>query len=286
MAVAPELGELLDLAKAIGLVKADGTLDPAWFGDPASHTGQLLRSPVQREAFLRGLDALLGQEGDVELDEQGRSWVPVVVHGGVALHLVVEAQGAVTLLGLGARLHTAGPVSMTEVLVPLVRVPAGSKVTIVPTTKDGRLHVRTEIALGDASSAPGVTGLQGIAFEADVAADGSSPKLSVLLRGLQLPGDAMPHDLLLDGSGSASALGDQAVRVVVGLVQAAVASATGPLAELLALAGLTKVPPCRPCPWPRSSPTEWPRGAGGSSRSWAAQRPARPGSATSPSSSP
>jgi len=50
MAAAPELGELLDIAKAVGLVNADGSLNPAWFGDPGKFTGQISTSssPAER----------------------------------------------------------------------------------------------------------------------------------------------------------------------------------------------------------------------------------------------
>jgi large repetitive protein len=239
MATATDLGPLLDVAKAVGLVKADGSLNPDWFGDPGGHTGQMLRAQPQRDALLHGLDTLLGEDADLFVDEKNRSWVPIVDHGGVGLYLVVEVADGATVLGLGARLRTSQPVSQTDVLVPLVRIPAG-KVEVIPDTAKGRIHLRTEVGLNGAPPTPGKAALDGLAFDVDVAADGTTPKLSVLLRGLQLPGELAPHDLLVDGTGSPAALSDQAVKLVVGVVQRSVGSATGPLAELLALVGLTK----------------------------------------------
>src|SRR5262249_20700461 len=63
------------------------------------------------------------------------------------------------------------------------------------------------------------------------------PRLAITLLGLQLPGQAAPHDVGLGGA--VADLGDQAIRLVMGLIQQAVDGASGELAELLALFGIS-----------------------------------------------
>src|SRR5215212_4464690 len=100
------LDELVDLAEAIGLVR-DGQLNPGWFTDPGGNVGGMLRDEEQREALLRAIDTLLG--------EDGRTWAPIVARGGVSFHIVVEPAAEATVVGLGARLESTAPESRTDV---------------------------------------------------------------------------------------------------------------------------------------------------------------------------
>ena len=241
---ADALGELADLGKAVGLIKPDGVFEPGWFAEPGKFAGGTLRNKDQRAALLRLLDTLLG-EGENVVDEQGRTWVPVIERSGLTLYLVVEPRASQTtagktetILGVGVRHRTTEPESTTELLVPLLRIPEGEKVEAVPGTSRGRIRLRTDVGLDAGSGSNGGPSLKGLAFDADVAANGDLPKLSVLLRGLQLPGQAAPQDLKLDATTSPQALGDQALRIVLGLVQSAAPGAAGPLAGLLGLLGL------------------------------------------------
>jgi large repetitive protein len=234
------LGELVDLAEAIGLVR-DGQLKSDWFSDPGAKVGAMLRNQDQREALLRALETLLGGETPPFVDEDGRTWAPVVARGGVSLHVVVEAASAATVIGLGARLETTVPESRTDIFVPLMCIPATGPATAVPDTDDGRVRVRSEITLDGSAPAPDKPHLRGLGFGIDVAANGTTPKLSAHLRGLRLTGQDAPQDVNLDG-GAGLALGDDALRLVLGLVERSVAGASGPLVELLALVGLTSDP--------------------------------------------
>ena len=164
---------------------------------------------------------------------------------------VVEPGVAATTIGLGARLDTRapGPVSRTDVRVPLMRVPADKTrvATAIPGTADGRLLIRSEIGFGTAAAKPGAPSLEGVAFGVDVGADGSTPRVTVHLRGLRLTGQDAPEDVDVDPFAGAG-LGDEALQMVLGLIERAVAGASGPLAQLLALVGIASdsaLPPLR-----------------------------------------
>src|SRR5215211_1046943 len=234
------LDELVDLAEAIGLVR-DGQLNPGWFTDPGGNVGGMLRDEEQREALLRAIDTLLGGGTPPLVDEDGRTWAPIVARGGVSFHIVVEPAAEATVVGLGARLESTAPESRTDVFVPLMQVPATGAATAVPGTAAGRVRLRSDISLDGAAPKPGTPSLQGLGFAVDVAANGSTPKITAHLRGLRLTGQDAPRDVDLDGGAGAN-LGDDALRLVLGLVERSVDDASGPLAEILALVGLTSDP--------------------------------------------
>jgi hypothetical protein len=230
------LGPLVDLAKALGIVGSDDQLDPTWFSDPGGHVGKMLREPTQRGALLRAADKLLAQGAPPEVDAQGRHWIPLVEHGGVTLCLVVTGATGSTEIAAGARLTTTSPESHVHVLVPLLHVPASGPATVAVTTGDGRVLVDADLRLAGGPPPTGEAGLAGIVLHADVKPNGTDPHLAVTLRGLQLPGQAAPNDVGLGGP--LADLGDQALRLVFGLVQQSLAGASGELAELLALVGV------------------------------------------------
>ena len=96
------LGELLDLAKALGVADDGDQLNGDWFADPGHYVSRMLREQAQRDALLRALEAMLAQERPVEPDDAGRQWVPVVSHGGLTVYVVVTPGADGCELGLGA----------------------------------------------------------------------------------------------------------------------------------------------------------------------------------------
>ncbi|MER5755859.1 DUF6603 domain-containing protein [Streptomyces sp. NPDC002088] len=219
------LGPLLDLATAIGLVRADGEFDPQWFSDPGARVGRMLRDQGQREALLRAADELLAQGAPPLRDAAGRRWIPLIAEGGVALHAVLTAaaDGPVEL-GVGARLTAADPRAEVTAYVPLLSIPENGPVTVPIARGTGRIAVDATVTFASET-------LDGINLSAEVATDGSAPDLSVTLRGLRLPGQAEPADFGFAG-------GEEALQTVLGIVRQSVAEASGELAELLALAGI------------------------------------------------
>ena len=236
------LGPLVDLATAIGLVGDDDQLDSSWFADPGAKVGQMLRNPHQRQGLLDAAQTLLAQGQPVTVDPQGRHWVPLVQHGGVELDAVLTPGADSTGVGVGARLTTSGPAptSHATVLVPLFTVPASGAVTLDLGTGSGRVEVDADVQVAAAPAHPGDVGLGGIAVHVDLLTDGTDPHLSVSLQALQLPGDSTPHDVGLDSG--AGDLADQAISLLAGVVQRSVAAASGELAELLALLGISDDP--------------------------------------------
>jgi hypothetical protein len=136
------LGELLDLAKALGVADDGDQLNGDWFADPGHYVSRMLREQAQRDALLRALEAMLAQERPVEPDDAGRQWVPVVSHGGLTVYVVVTPGADGCELGLGAVMETAAPHSRTRVLVPLLRVPASAPVVVLPGSRAERSSFR------------------------------------------------------------------------------------------------------------------------------------------------
>ena len=236
------LGPVLDLARALGIVGDDDQLDPAWFADPGGHVGRMLRDPGQRDALLRLADDLLAEGVPAEVDTGGRRWIEVVAEGPVAVYVVVTVTGAAdaetTEVGIGAKVQSDDPDAAVAIYVPLLRVPASGPVAPAFDDADARVALDGEVAFGSEGE-PGEPALAGIKLGAAVGMDGSAPLLAVTLLGLQLPGQDAPSDLSLDVDPSdLDALGDQAIRLVSGLVQRSVGGASGELPELLALLGL------------------------------------------------
>ena len=233
---ANDLGPVLDLAKAIGLVRAD-QLNTAWFASPGESVGQMLRNPEQRDALCRAVQSMLHEGGDAVVDAAGRRWLQLFAHPPISLHVVLAVGSTAVDLGLGVRASTTGPTANLTLLVPLMRIPNSGAATVLLGHADGRVELDVDVTM-DTTPAPGQAGLHGIVVGAQVATDGSAPSLQVSLRGLQLPGQQTPHDFAIGGT-AGPGLADEAVRLVLGVVQQSLASASGELSELLSLVGLS-----------------------------------------------
>ena len=239
------LGPLLDLVTAIGLVDDQNQFNGDWFTDPGSYMSGTLRNASQRKALLRAADQLLAQGTGILVDGKGRHWTPIIREGGFVLYLVISETGLVTELGIGAVVQTDVPAEASlAACVPLFQIPASGPVTVPFLDGSGKVSLDAEVTLDGGAPAPGEAGLQGFQFSAEVTTDGKSPLLGISLRGLQLPGQPAPSDVSL--SGDLSTLEDEALRLGLGLIQQAAATAAGELAELLALIGISgdaRIPP-------------------------------------------
>ncbi len=244
------LGPVLDLGTALGIVGENGEMNGAWFSDPGAHVGRMLREPHQRDALLRVADALLAPEVLATEDSSGRRWIEIVSADGVAAHVVVTVTGpdesATTEVGIGARIHTDAPLADATAYVPLLRVPRTG--AVIPAFEDPNVRIALDagIVFDDPAAGAGDLGgaaLAGLRLGASVGTDGDSPLLAVTLLGLVLPGQDTPEDLSLDVDPTdLEALGDQAIRLVSGLVQRSLGGVAGELADLLALVGFTDDP--------------------------------------------
>ena len=69
--------EVAGAAKAIGLICADGSLNPGWFADPLSGLQGMLTNATQRSALLDLLDGVASAE-PVTGAPQGEQWHPLL----------------------------------------------------------------------------------------------------------------------------------------------------------------------------------------------------------------
>ena len=230
---------LLDVAKALGIADDHDQVNGNWFADPGQYVGRMLREPSQRDALLRALEALLAQERPVETDDAGRQWVPVVSEGGLTVYVVLTPGIDGCELALGAVMETGTPHSVTRALVPLLIVPNSAPVVVLPGQPGGTIHLSSEVTVSASDPPPGEAGLRALSLAVDVATDGTLPTFSLLLRGLQLPGQSAPHDVRLGDTAGGDDVGQEALRLLTGLLQQVIAGASGELAEVLALLGLS-----------------------------------------------
>jgi hypothetical protein len=244
--VSLDLGDLEDLATAVGLVDADGTPVESWFADPGTHLSRVLANPVQRQALVSFVDDLLGGD-DATTDENGVSWLPVVEAGDGAFRLFVtlaETSGGATIrVGVGVRVRVAagGVECAVDAQVPLF---LASGTTSVPdpllfgkagAPVDATVRLRLPPA-----TAPGGIALASAELGASVpTAAGEQPALRLALRGLRMPGAAAPRDIVVDAA-SAAELDHALLELVFGLIAAQVAAmpASSPLRGLAGMLGL------------------------------------------------
>ena len=239
--------ELTDLGLALGIVATDGGapyVNDDWFAHPDRYLGGVFSQPAQREALLRlAARTLADPAADLDLPDvpEGQQWVPLATSGAGGLHLVVSGDGDSAVLGLGARVATAGtPALSATVHVPLLRVGGPAAGFVVGTTA-GTIAIAVTATL-DGAAAGGIA-LDGAALALTVPTDSTAPVLSVTLTGLRRDG-APPRDIRVGTAEPEAGLLDAALSVLLGLV----GDAGGPLADLLALAGLGGIATIPPLP--------------------------------------
>jgi len=245
--VSLDLGDLKDLATAVGLVDADGAPVESWFGDPGTHLSRVLANPVQRQALVSFVDDLLGGD-DAVTDENGLTWLPVVEAGGGAFRLFVtlrETSGGATIrIGVGVRVHVAANGVDCEVDAHVPLFLASGTTTVSDPLLFGKAGALVDVTVRlrlPPGTAPGRIALAAAELGASIpTAAGESPALRLALRGLQMPGAAVPRDLIVDAA-NADDLDDALLELIFGLIAAQVAAITPPspiigLASMLGLA--------------------------------------------------
>ena len=255
---ASDLGVLSDLATALGIMR-DGSPDPGWLGDPAARLGSVLADDAQRQALVSFLDEVL-DDGSVAADDQGRVRLPLVTHDDpdLTVAVVLEPKESTVVIGLGVELRTvatsgpdARPGTESQLDVALLQVARGTAPPPDPVLllghRGGRIRLSSTLHLDDAAST-GDVHLGSIAVSVDVPTtdDDDDPAIGLRLGGLQLPGGTA-RDLDLSLS-RLDELDDIALDLVLGLVRAQAASATGPFAALASLLGLGATAAIPPLP--------------------------------------
>ncbi len=105
------LDELLDAAKAIGLMRPDGSIDSSWFEQPLQRVGRVFGDETQRQALFDLLDAVLPPASGVA--PTGQRWYPLLAAATGPqqsnAYLTVEPRPGETIVGLaGALAGTTG----------------------------------------------------------------------------------------------------------------------------------------------------------------------------------
>jgi hypothetical protein len=249
---ASDLGELGQLATALGILDGTGGFNDDWLSAPGDHLSNVLASPTQRDALVAFVDDVLGGE-ERETDADGLIWLPIVSHDDpqVTFYVVLDPGPAnYVAIGVGARLTTSSPASLTTIHVPVFR--AAKEGRSVPNailigTPDAVIRLTTEITLGTAPPLGGI----GLALRVPTSG-GSPPTFALTLTGLLLPGATQPRDLSISVS-DLGELDDAVLELVLGLVrsQADALGPGGPLAAVVGLLGLSGTGNVPPLPLPQ-----------------------------------
>ncbi|MGY1642009.1 DUF6603 domain-containing protein [Geodermatophilus sp. SYSU D00703] len=251
--------ELVKLGVALGVLTPgpDGyDLNGAFFADPATTLGAVLKDPARRRALLELARAAFGSGNldSASLPDAalGVSWLPVAEYGPATAYVVLESTEAGTTLALAAGVeHDADGVGLSgSVWLPLIEVPATGGPRLLPDGPDGRLGLRFIVRPPPGPADPVV--LDALVCEATIPTAGDPPSLDVSVVGLKVSGWASARDVRLRSN--AEALADDAAdlaRTLLDLVAASTGldpEAATALHRILTLVGLgdaTRIPRLR-----------------------------------------
>ena len=262
MTVGAQMDAFESLAKALGILRDNGSPNDAWFGDPigtgsnANGLQDILSNDQQREAMLAFADDVLGAPDRSTRD--GATWVPLFHESApqVTIFAVVKAVTGAVHVGIGVEHTMAGnaPRVATRVHVPIFRAqrgptPLADSGSLPPWLllgrAEGRIDIGLDLTLRDSAPAAGEPSLGALAVQLGIPTDGSANlRLAMELRDLQLPGATWPRTLTLDAA-TPNALGAEVLELLATLVRAQVDALTSALpsevAGLVGLLGLREV---------------------------------------------
>jgi large repetitive protein len=235
-----DLGELADLARALGLLDASGGFDAGWMSAPGDHLKHVLADEHQRAGLIAFVEDVLG-DAHAAPDPSGLVWLPAFSHSEaghptVAVSVVLDESPADHVrIGVGVSATSADARASVKAHVGLFRagkLGAAPADAVILGTAEGTIQIEAAIEIGDPT-------IRSAALSAAVPTAGSAaPTLGLVLEGLQLPGAPAPSDVRLTLD-DLDQLEDALVQLVLGLVKAQVAAlGSGPLAALAGLAGL------------------------------------------------
>lgn len=256
--VPSDFGEMSDLLRALGLVDGTtGNFNSDWVANPDDYLKDILADEGQRQALLSFVAAV--RDGQIERDADGRQWIELFSEGlvpgaSIVFFIVVDdaPQNEVRLF-LGVRFTTSAPLanSASSLMFPLFR--AGKKDRPQPSSPElvgqtgGRIVVTGEVTIADGPAAPGEAALEGVGVLLSIptAQGDGDPKIGMMLRGLQLPGETAGRDLVLSLA-DPEAIADGGIELILGLLQAQIGTAAGTqiraFAKLLGLASDPNIP--------------------------------------------
>jgi hypothetical protein len=216
------LDQLIDAAKALGIMRPDGSIDPSWFEHPLERVGRVFGDDAQREALLRLLDEVLPPVPGVA--PAGQRWYPLLGSPTAPsaqpisnAYLTVESRPGETFVGLAGSLagSTAGTnpgAGALSIRLPLLRA-TSSTVDVVLASAAHPVNVEAHTTAGLSVTTGDPIGLEGVRVGFTLA--GSDVSTTILLEGLDLDDGAGAHTVLLDPDD----LGAGALNVVIALLR-------------------------------------------------------------------
>lgn len=226
--------ELLDAAKAIGLVKENGDFDASWFEHVFERATSLLSNPAQRRALLSMLDRLAPLRNPPGTPA-GEKWHPLLGEQPQGnAYITVKSVGNDAIIGLAGEVHggpSGGPDGALRVHVPLLRFGSGAPQLVAGQTQAPfALDLRVQLDLNRPGEA--ITLAAARVSLRWACATAAAPAIVIVLEGLGLD-DGGTRDLTLDPA----ELGSAAVEVISALVKQLLPT-SGPAAALVHLLGL------------------------------------------------
>ena len=242
-----DLGDIEKIARAIGLVRSDGSFNDDWLANPGDYLGSVMSDDNQRLSLLAFVDDLLGGSTR-QTDAQGQIWLPLFesTDPPVAFFVVVDDRAANHVrIGLGVKLTSQNPASTTSLHLPLFKTGRGNHAVTNPVLlgqSGGAINFTCEITVDPAAPAPGQAHLRAVGLAFDVPTDGTSPEFGIRLTGLQLPGALVTQDITLSLA-NVDQLDDLVLDLVLGLLEAQARQAGGAVQAFARLIGISSGTP-------------------------------------------
>lgn len=251
--VSPEIpDELVSLGVILGvLTSPNGTgpqLNTAWFADPVAETSGVLADPDRRSALIDLAEDLLGSVIDdidlPDIDPEEEHWIPIIKTGEGpttgGLFVIIDMRSGNPVISLGARaaVENDGLTASLTLRVPMIEA-GGAALQVLVGTEQGAIEVAANVSVAGLG-VPGVVTLSGVSFAASLPTDGGDPTTSIVLKGLQLPGDPTPAEVSLGDF--IEELDVTALEILIGLLRSQ-ADVADEVEDLLALIGLDPASP-------------------------------------------
>ena len=171
------------LAKALGLIDADGRLVPGWFEHPLESVRRALSNETQRAALLELLQDLLPPD-DAAPDDAGARWHPLLERDGPGnVYLTVEGD----VIGVAAAIATDGadaPLARAGIRLPLIEA-AEEELRAIAGTADGPLEMVLDAEWGAGEHPSAIRVRAGVDVE-------SGARLLLILEDLEVGGVVIP----------------------------------------------------------------------------------------------
>ena len=218
--------EVLDIAKAVGLVSASGEINDSWFNNPLDNLRSVLTNSTQRAALLDLLDIVLPPQAVAGVPS-GEKWHPLLgTQPAGNLYLTLSLADPL-IMGL-AGAYTTSPTVSALCRMPMASL-SGTAFTPIAGTATGPLELDLAVMLNWTRPVNPIT-LAGITVSLSLAPLASPPaSIEITLQGLDLDGKGAADKVLKPDD-----FGNEAVQLLLGLIHAE-------LVQLESAAGEAKV---------------------------------------------